>query len=50
MVRLVARDIFLGLIFLGYYPFSVLLLFSFQRFIDYIGELLQAYVDRKEQV
>lgn len=51
MVRLVARDIFLGLIFLGYYPFSILLLFSyFQRFIDYIGELLQAYVDRKEQV
>lgn len=26
------------------------LLICFQKFIDYIGELLQAYVDRRAQV
>ena len=27
-----------------------LLLFGKQKFIDYVGDLLQAYVDRREQV
>lgn len=31
-------------------PSECCLIISLQRFIDYIGELLQAYVDRREQV
>lgn len=51
MVRSVSCIVYANLLIVEMFLFlSLVLLIYFQKFIDHVGELLQAYVDRREQV